>query len=139
MSRAYNVSSGITWGAKVEGLAKEGFNILNLFGVPEVRVSGDMAAAIAVEFAATFSMTKTETHSFTSGPGAVWQWKFIVTDGCGTSVASRIDFATTDNVRDGPCCLPGHFKDPTKPRGSCLEGSPDLCASSEVDDVSVLV
>ena len=49
---------------------------------------------------------------------------------CSQHVIGTQNIVLTDNVAKTPCCLPGTFKDHSKPHGPCLPGYPCACSPS---------
>jgi len=125
ITRSHTVSDSSEWGQSVTVTASAGFDF---FGASaSVSVSGAVSNSVSHAYSSTFSMSSTTTYSYQFKAGVVWQWKFNVKDGCGTSTASGHDLALTPNEINPPCCLPGMFADPTKPTGACATGTPSMC------------
>merc|ERR1711918_109123 len=57
-------------------------------------------------------------------------WVYEVNDECGDASIRANHLVSTNNVNQPPCCVPGHFFDPAKPHGACIEGSPCFCQQS---------
>lgn len=130
ITRSHTVSDSSTWGASVTVTASAGFDF---FGAEtSISVAGTVSNSVSHAYSSTFSMSSTTTHSYQFKAGVVWQWKFAVKAGCGTSTASGHDLALTTNLINPPCCLPGMFADPTNPTGACAPGTPSMCKPASV-------
>jgi hypothetical protein len=105
-----------------------GFKIFGAGG--SATVTGEVSASISHQYTSTFSMTTTQKHGFSFGPGVVWQWQFTINDGCGATIGSGHDLQLTGGAYELPCCLPGYFQDITKPLGDCHAPSPNMCSPS---------
>jgi len=126
-----------TWGQKVAGKLDAGF----LW--EKVEVSAEVSHQFARTHSDTFSETTltSETHNF-DAPGTAWQYVLHATEIGGISDIRLNGYAVTKGIYAPPCCLPGYWKDPSKPTGSCASGSPDICkgiAHTIDDDNDTLV
>jgi hypothetical protein len=111
-----------TWGGKVAGKLDAGFLWEKL----------EVSAEVSHDFANTHSRTfsestlTSETHTF-AGAGTAWQYVLRASEIGGTSEIRLNGYAVTRGEYAPPCCLPGYWKDPTKPTGDCNRGSPNIC------------
>jgi len=125
-----------SWGNSVTASAKLGFAADIFSG--GVSVSGTQSNTIGDSYSSFFQMSTTITSKFQFPAGkTVWQWKFKVNDGCGTSETMGLDFQTSPNAANPPCCLPAFFNDSSAPGGEkvCAPGGyigGESCDSNEV-------
>merc|ERR1712046_244891 len=103
------------------------------------QISGSQSTDISRSYTQTFKSHTTVTDTMGPfQPGTIWQWQWVITDGCGTSVFAGSDIVSTKGKWLHPCCLPGYFKDPTKPEGKCHPGRDnklyDLCADHRASE-----
>ena len=138
ISYSYGVSSADTkahpasWGSTTTKSASAGFSFFG-FGT-KAAVTGTTSHSIAESTSSTFASTNTTTIVHHYAPGVVWQLQFQVVDQCGNSTVFTKQTIQTPKEAEPPCCLPGHFQDPTKAHGPCVAGEDgkvfSLCGSS---------
>jgi hypothetical protein len=80
----------------------------------------------AEEVSNTLDQSTEKSMTYTLPPGAMWQWEYKVEDECtgarrSSPVMIKVNHVVaTSSVAEPPCCMPGHFADPTKPHGACV-------------------
>jgi len=122
---SYKVAKGVTrattsedsyeWGAAVEAKVSAGFQVPTIGGV-SVDISASVSASFGNTYTEYFQSTESTEFTFTANrAGVMWQWQFNVYDACGMNIVKGMDVVLTENQAEPPCCLPGHFTDPSKP------------------------
>ena len=93
------------------------------------QVHADTISA-ALEENTESTITQSFGNAALSGAGVVWQFEYKIVHIFGSNVIGTQNIVLTDNVAKTPCCLPGTFKDHSKPHGPCLPGYPCACSPS---------
>jgi hypothetical protein len=112
------VSNSLQWGASVTKSVQAGFSFLGLGA--STTVTGTTALSIGAQFSQVFGESATVTETMHFSPGVVWQFRFNVTNECGSSsLVFTPQLEQTLNRPSVPCCLPGYFADPKNASGAC--------------------
>lgn len=119
------------WETSVTTMISAGFDFKGVGFDVSVAVGASFSGSVESSVSQAVSLTEEVEIEREFQPSTVWQFQFEVTDIClGESDPWDIFtdiFAPTINRGNEPCCLPGHFLDPTNPHGPCLQGSPCVC------------
>jgi len=125
VTHSYTGGSDSAFSKDVASGVSEGFSFVG--SSAGAGVAGGLSNTIANQFSSTFSMTSSTTRSFNFNAGTVWQWRFTVTDRCGTSTIKTADLVLTRGISMEPCCLPGYFANSAMPHGPCIYSGPNVC------------
>lgn len=136
-STTFTTEEQHSWSNSVETSIKAGFAADIFSGGVSVTVTNTEAQSISQSMSSSLAESTMKTYTYPMPrAGQVWQWQMLIEDTCGLSKSIGYQAAVTTNSRvEFPCCLPGYFKDPSNPRGACLDGSTSFCRQTKTWEV----
>jgi nitrate reductase cytochrome c-type subunit len=124
-AHSYSATQTSSWSTAVTRSISAGFTFMGVGA--SVGVSSTTARGVTESSSTSFGTVSTSTTSYTAPrPGTIWQWRWNVSDNCGSSTsASHFNLVTTKGVFNPPCCLPGFAADPGNYSGACAAAQGD--------------